>query len=140
MLGRPTTHPSRPILALLVAVAISVSCVPVELATDQALGRWRVSWRCGTEVLEFRGDGTFTQQATWPLGTQTHTGSWRIRARTRSLEGARVILDSAWELCPSGYELTHPRLVERSLSAHWEWGRLVLQFHPDIEPFVRETL
>jgi hypothetical protein len=48
------------------------------------------------------------------------------------------VLQDAVDFCsPFGEKLAQPEQGERQLETVWEWGRMVLNFSPDWQGFVR---
>src|SRR5262245_35030214 len=58
VLGRPSRMPrvsQTGCLAVLASTAL-LACAPVNPSEASLVGQWRVSWKCGVEVLELHGD------------------------------------------------------------------------------------
>jgi hypothetical protein len=119
---------------------LCASCVPVDSSVGDLVGRWRVTWTCGVEVLELRADGTYAHSVEFAAGGRAHhSGAWRLVPKREFLAGAEVVLVDALQSCSVfGERVVPPHREDRPLEAEWEWGKLVLHFNPDIQPFVRQ--
>ena len=115
-------------------------CVPISPSEQQLVGRWQVTWQCGTEGLDLRADSTYGQSIDYAVGGHaTHTGKWKITPRESHLEGANVVLQDAMEFCTTfGEKLPEPERGDRRLQTVWEWGRSILEFNPDVQGFERQ--
>ncbi len=118
---------------------LTAACAPANPSQNALVGNWKVDWECGVETLDLRPDGTYL----WTIdlaagGRVTDSGKWKLSAKTETLAGAHVTLVNALEACSwSGEQLAHPTREDRELETIWEWGRMILSFHPDIQGFTR---
>jgi hypothetical protein len=135
----PTIALKSSLAGSVAAFFLSCGCVPVHPTATQLVGSWRVVWDCGTESLELKSDATYRQGMDYAGGGHaTHSGTWRITPKQSVLEGAQVVLTDASEFCSAfGEKLKPPVGGDRQLEAVWEWGRVTLNFNPDIQGFER---
>ena len=121
------------------ALAGFFACAPMNPSKSAVVGQWKAEWRCGLEALELKPDGTYIYTIDFAAGGRAiDSGRWKIAAKTKRLAGAHVILQNALETCSmSGEKAVHPERRDRELETIWEWGRMILSFHPDIQGFAR---
>ena len=127
-------------LTSIVFLAGSFACAPVNPSATAVTGKWKVEWTCGLETLQLKPEGTYTYTANFAAGGRAaDAGQWRILPKAELLDGARVVLENALTPCSmSGEKLAEPERHDRELVTIWEWGRMILSFHPDLEGFTRE--
>ncbi len=133
--------PSKTRLFLLIAsLVFFCGCVPLQPSVKQVSGKWRLARRCGTEHLELKADGSYVQEIEYANGARaTQAGSWSIEPRHSKLEGAHIILHNAIIYCSLGDDrLLNPEVADISLETDWEWGRIVLNYNPDLQGYTRE--
>lgn len=126
---------------LLIVLFPLTACVEAQLSEQELIGAWQVEWECGIEKLEFKGDGSFVQEIKYHGGGHTsHTGKvWRIVPRKNRSDSGHVLLQDGVQFCSlSGDRLPKPIIINRDLATFWEWGRLILRFHPDFQGFVHQ--
>jgi hypothetical protein len=106
---------------------------------SELAGKWHVDSECGSEILELKGDGSYTYTVAFPGGERvSDTGRWTITPKTELLEGAHIRLQNALEPCsPSGESMGRSHRADRQFETIWEWGRPMLSFNPDLEGFTR---
>ena len=128
-------------LAILATACTVVSgCVPVHPSEKQLVGRWRVVWKCGAELLELKPDSGYVQQIDYAGGGHaTHSGTWTVEQTSSGLDGSSVVLRDAETFCSVfGEKLSQPEHGDRKLETIWEWGRTILSFNPDWQGFERD--
>ena len=121
-------------------LGIPLACAPTNPSAASLTGSWKVDWKCGTETLELRSDGTYSYGIDYAAGGRaTDSGSWRLVPKAERLRGANVVLQNALDTCSVFGEKTvgAPR-ADRSLETVWEYGRTVLVFNPDTQGFTRK--
>lgn len=125
--------------AIVAALASCLACAPANPSRDEIVGKWKVEWTCGVETLALKSDGTYLYTIDFAAGGRaTDSGRWKISAKTETLSGAHVILQNALETCSiSGEKAAGTMRGNRELETIWEWGRMILSFHPDIQGFTR---
>ena len=129
---------TRPI-AITVFLIGSFACAPVNPSSTTVSGTWKVEWTCGVETLQLKPEGTYSYTIDFAAGGRaTDTGQWRIIPKAKFMDAARVVLENALAPCSmSGEKLAEPERRDRELVTIWEWGRMILSFHPDLEGFTR---
>jgi hypothetical protein len=115
-------------------------CVPVQPSEQQLVGKWRVTWSCGTEEVELKADSSYMHEIDFAVGGHaSHAGTWKVTPKESHLEGAHVVLQDAMEFCSVfGEKLPQPERGDRRLQTVWEWGRMILEFNPDWQGFERQ--
>ena len=136
MLGRPKLLGWPQVLAFF--AVFSVACYPVTTSRAKLVGRYEVDHDFGHEALTLRDDGTFEQVFVGPSGAASrNSGRWEIVPRPR-LDGSGVRLRSAVVFSdPFGRRSADLKPVEWTLSVQRIWGRLTLEFNPDLPGFKR---
>jgi len=125
--------------ATCVAFLTACSCAPVNPSATALVGRWKVVWSCGSEVLDLNADGTYAYAVDFADGGRsTDAGRWKMVPSTARLSGAKVVLQNALETCsPFGDKVDRSKRRDRELETIWEWGRTILSFNPDVQGFTR---
>ena len=124
-------------------LAFAPACYSVRATKKNLVGRYEVTHNFGHEVLTLRADGKFEQVFLDATGKrQENVGRWDIRAarltESSVATGSVVHLDSAIlfsdpfgnlavDLHPSGWDL----------DIQMVWGRMELEFSPDLPGFRR---
>ena len=124
----------RPRVILLAALCFLAVCAPHHGKPKDFVGKWRCTRACGVERLELRRDWTYVQSVRLEDGrTGTHTGRW-------SVEGTRLTLEYGALWCDVfGDKINdEPKIEDISYTTQWEYGRVILEFNPDLEGFTRE--
>src|SRR5205814_8484769 len=127
-------------LSITLFLACSFACARVNPSATAVTGKWKVEWACGLETLQLKPEGTYTYTIEFAGGGRaTEAGQWRIIPKAELFDGARVVLENALTPCSmSGEKLAEPERHDRQFVTIWEWGRMILSFHPDLEGFTRE--
>ena len=125
--------------AVVAALASCLACAPANPSRDDIVGKWKVEWTCGVETLDLKSDDTYLYTIDFAAGGRVaDSGRWRVSPKTESLTGAHVLLLNALHTCSmSGDKAATPVRGNRELETIWEWGRMILSFHPDIQGFTR---
>ena len=121
-------------------MSVCFACAPANPSPEALVGHWKVESECGREALELKKDGTYAYSVDFAAGGRaTDTGQWRIAAKTERLDGAHVVLRNALRACSEfGGKADRLERGDRELETIWEWGRMILSFHPDLQGFTRE--
>lgn len=127
--------------SLVVEMAFGSACwtMPRHASASEVTGTYVVQHNFGTEELEIRSDGTYTQRLKEESGrVTTNDGHWQLHPgiRIRFQAGSELRLGGAIAFSdPFGR-------LSKDLTPHdWDlmvgtvWGRRVLEFNPDLRPF-----
>ena len=142
-LGSPLTrYPlgrRNPVILLVLLGAAAACGLPAHPSRQDLVGSWSVKNEFGHETLDLRADGTFSQELVDSSGhSRRNDGRWDLRPGSREsilhLQSAISLLDQADRQTTDVASL---RPSDVDLHAMREWGRLTLEFDPDLEGFTK---
>ncbi|MEX1244990.1 MAG: hypothetical protein WEF99_09435 [Thermoanaerobaculia bacterium] len=120
----------------LFVIAFSACAIPTKSSKADLVGQWRVDHAFGRELLNLKNDGSFDQTLTHKSGKSQHSsGRWDVKLDDGQsvvhLQSAIIFGDPfgkpSNELTPGDWDL-------RAVTV---WGKLTLEFNPDLEGFTR---
>ena len=142
---------------LLTVTLIAGACMPTRPSPRRLVGTWDRGHAFVTDTLVLAPDGRFLQvlhvkkhevwiaRGRWWVERDLEMEAYHRQRMPDFLTGSYVVLDSAWDFHGSEdhFDWTTEARTEgrgkQALRTHWEWGRDVLEFNPDIMGFTRRS-